>query len=513
VVKQRDDGIFHRAQVRYVTKLRFMVGLAQRTIEMIGSAGSPPVQISMGVLAARDALRRWWVLAAVVAAQFMFVVDAFIVNVALPTIAVDLCASAAQIEAVIAVYLIGYATLVITGGRLGDIYGAKRVFVLGILSFTLASLWCGLAQSGPELIIARLAQGATAALMVPQVLATIHVLFSDASRARAFAIYGVVLGLGGAAGFLGGGALVWLDVAGLGWRSVFFVNVPIGLAITAAALGFMPHVPRRAGVQLDVVGAGMLFAGLLCLVGPLLFGREFHWGPWVWTPMLLGVGIVVGFLRLERAVAQKGGLPLVDLTLLSDRAFVRGLVAAFCFFFANLSFYLIITLFLQNGLGLNPLDASYAVLPLALAFVVAARQSAARVAKIGLKVLTDGCALQLAGLAGTVALVTVVGKPSLWLLMLPLAVFGYGQGFVMAPLPGAVLSSVPKSNAGSASGLYGTVQQIANAVGVAVVGALFFALNAAGSEGIALSVSLALLAAAILTCVALVARMQRTRTA
>jgi len=179
--------------------------------------------------------QRWWALAAVVAAQFMFVVDAFIVNVALPTIAVDLRASAAQIEAVIAIYLIGYATLVISGGRLGDIYGSKRVFVLGILGFTLASLWCGLAQSGPELIFARLVQSAAAALMVPQVLATIHVLFSDGSRPRAFAIYGVVLGLGGAAGFLVGGALVWLNVAGLGGRSVFFVNVPVGFSITAAA--------------------------------------------------------------------------------------------------------------------------------------------------------------------------------------------------------------------------------------------------------------------------------------
>jgi sugar phosphate permease len=160
-------------------------------------------------------------------------------------------------------------------------------------------------------------------------------------------------------------------------------------------------------------------------------------------------------------------------------------------------------------LGLNPLEASYAVLPLALAFMIAARQSATRVAKVGLKVLTDGCALQLAGLAGIVALVTVVRTPSLWLLMVPLAVFGYGQGFVMAPLSGAVLSTVPKSNAGSASGLYGTVQQIANAVGVAVVGALFFALNAAGLERMALSVSLGLLAAAILTCAAFVACMRR----
>jgi MFS family permease len=168
--------------------------------------------------------RRWAVLAIVVAAQFMFGVDAFIVNVAIPTIAVELHASAAQIEAVIAIYLIAYATLVVTGGRLGDIYGTKNVFLAGVLGFTVTSLWCGLARSGPELITARLAQGATAALMVPQVLATLHLLFSDNSRGRAFGIYGIVLGLAGAAGFMLGGVLVTLDLAGFGWRAVFFVN-------------------------------------------------------------------------------------------------------------------------------------------------------------------------------------------------------------------------------------------------------------------------------------------------
>jgi len=165
-----------------------------------------------------DASRRWWVLATVVAAQFMFGVDAFIVNVAIPTIAAKLHASAAQIEAVIAVYLIAYATLVVTGGRLGDIYGARNVFMSGVAGFTVTSLWCGLAQSGPELIAARLAQGATAALMVPQVLATIHLLFADASRARAFAIYGIVLGLAGAAGFLLGGS--WSRLISRGWAGV-----------------------------------------------------------------------------------------------------------------------------------------------------------------------------------------------------------------------------------------------------------------------------------------------------
>src|SRR6202171_4823277 len=199
-----------------------------------------------------DSTRRWWVLAIVVAAQFMFGVDAFIVNVAIPTIAVELHASSAQIEAVIAIYLIAYATLVITGGRLGDIYGTRNVFLAGVLGFTLTSLWCGVSQSGLELITARLAQGATAALMVPQVLATLHLLFSDGARSRAFAIYGIVLGLAGAAGYLLCSLLATSDLAGLGWRVVFFVNVPFGLLIMAAALKIMPSVPRRAGTRLDL---------------------------------------------------------------------------------------------------------------------------------------------------------------------------------------------------------------------------------------------------------------------
>src|SRR6202035_1553611 len=265
-----------------------------------------------------DSRRRWWVLATVVAAQFMFGVDAFIVNVAIPTVAAELHASPAQIEAVIAIYLIAYATLVVTGGRLGDIYGTKNVFLAGVFGFTLTSLWCGLSQSGPELIAARLAQGATAALMVPQVLATLHLLFSDESRGRAFGIYGIVLGLAGAAGFLLGGLLVTLDLAGLGWRVVFFVNVPIGVIIMAAASAIMPTVPRRAGTRLDVPGAIVLFTGLLCLIGPLLFGHDVHWAPWVWLVMAAGAAIVAAFLRLERVVARRGGMPLIDLALLSD---------------------------------------------------------------------------------------------------------------------------------------------------------------------------------------------------
>jgi hypothetical protein len=383
-----------------------------------------------------ESRRRWWVLAIVVAAQFMFGVDAFIVNVAIPTIAVELRASPAQIQAVIAIYLIGYATLVVTGGRLGDLYGTRSIFLAGVLGFTLTSLWCALAQSGPELIGARLAQGATAALMVPQVLATIHVLFADASRPRAFGIYGIVLGLSGAVGFMLGGVLVTLDLAGLGWRAVFFVNVPIGLVIVAAAWLSMPQAPRRAGTRLDIPGAIVLFIGLLGLIGPLLFGRDAGWAPWVWLTMAAGIAVIAGFVRLERRVAANGGIPLIDLHLLADRAFMRGLGAVFFFFLANLSFYLVMTLFMQGAWHLPPLQAGLVFVPLALTFVMASRHSGERARHRGTLVLLEGCAVQLAGL-GVLALASAMAvSPSAWLLVLPLMLVGYGQGLVMAPPSG-----------------------------------------------------------------------------
>jgi MFS family permease len=192
--------------------------------------------------------RRWWVLAILVAAQFMYVVDTFIVNVAIPSMRADLRASTAQIEGVIAIYQIAYASMVITGGRLGDMFGAKRLFLIGLIGFTLTSLACGFAPSASSLILGRLAQGLTAALMVPQVLATIHNLFADAARSRAFAFFGIALGLGGAVGFVLGGWLVTWNPAHLGWRAIFFVNGPVGIGLVLATLWLMPDLCARAGM-------------------------------------------------------------------------------------------------------------------------------------------------------------------------------------------------------------------------------------------------------------------------
>jgi len=456
-----------------------------------------------------DTSRRWWVLAIVVSAQFMFGVDAFIVNVAIPTIAQELHASSAEIEAVIAIYLIAYATLVVTGGRLGDIHGTKNIFIAGVIGFTLTSLWCGLARSGPELIAARLAQGATAAMMVPQVLATLHLLFADSARARAFGVYGAVLGLAGAAGFAVGGVLVTSDIAGLGWRVVFFVNVPFGLFIAAAAWRIMPSVPRRAGTRLDVPGAVVLFCGLLCLLGPLLFGHDLGWTPWLWPAMAAGLAIIAAFLRLERAVASRGGMPLIDLSLLSDRAFMRGLCAAFFFFLANLSFYLVMTMFMQRALHIAPLQAGLVFVPLALTFVVASRHSGVRAKHRGTQVLVEGCVLQIAALALLGLTVDVIDAPGAVLLALVLAIFGYGQGLVMAPLSSAILSTVKPASAGAGAGMYGTTSQIANATGVAAIGAVFFAIEAVQSARLALFAAFALFALSIATCIAFLTWMRR----
>jgi EmrB/QacA subfamily drug resistance transporter len=452
---------------------------------------------------------RWWVLTIVVAAQFMFGVDAFVVNVAIPTIAAELHAGAAEIEAVIAIYLIAYATLVITGGRLGDIHGTRSVFLAGVLGFALTSLWCGLAQSGTELIVARLAQGATAALMVPQVLATIHVLFPDEARSRAFAVYGIVLGLAGAAGFVLGGLLVTLDLAGLGWRTVFFVNVPVGAIIAACAWRWMPQAPRRSGTRLDVAGAAVMFVGLLCLIGPLLFGHDVNWSPLVWLTMLGGAAVIAAFVRLEHHVARCGGMPLVDLALLADPAFMRGLCAVFAFFFANQSFYIVMTLLMQNALHMPPLSAGLVFVPLALAFVVASRHSGVRAKHRGTMVLIEGCAVQLAGLAAVMLTVTLVDAPSALLLSAPLVVFGYGQGLVMAPLSSVVLATVKPASAGSASGLYGTTTQIGNAAGVAAFGAVYFAVQAVHAPRFALGVTLTLIALSIAVSAALLMWMRR----
>jgi EmrB/QacA subfamily drug resistance transporter len=444
--------------------------------------------------------RRWLSLAVVVAAQFMFVVDAFIVNVAIPSIRADLNMSEAGIEAVIALYQIAFATLVIIGGRLGDLRGRREVFLIGLLGFTAASIGCGLAASGAELIAARLVQGAAAALMSPQVLATIHTLFPDAARAKAFAVFGISLGLGGAAGVVVGGWLLALNLFGLGWRLIFFVNGPIGVAIAVAGWRLLPVMKGRRDQQMDLAGAVLLFLGLLGVIAPILSGRELHWAWWLGLVEAGGIAALAMFPAWERHTERTGGQPLIDLGLLSDRVFVYGLLAALCFFGANISFYFVLTLFLQNGLGLTPFQAGLTVLPLALAFVVGSRVAGD---------IVRGCFIQIAGLAATGGTIAAWPSAEAVALVPALVLFGYGQGCVMAPLFGAVLANVSHAHAGAGSGVLTTTQQAANASGVALIGLVYFSVRGAGSNHAAILAALLVLAALVLCAALSLRRMRR----
>jgi hypothetical protein len=253
----------------------------------------------------------------------------------------------------------------------------------------------------------------------------------------------------------------------------------------------------------------VLFIGLSCLIGPLLFGHDVNWAPWLWLTMIAGVAIVAAFPSFERTVARRGGMPLIDLSLLADTAFVRGLGAVFCFFFANLSFYFVMTLFMQQALLISPLQAGLVFLPLALTFVVAARLSAERARRHGTLVLIEGCAIQIAGLAMLEITIAGVESPGVWPLALVLTLIGFGQGLVMAPLSGVVLSTVKPASAGSGSGMYGTTAQIANAAGVAAVGSLFFAIESASNTQHALFAALTMFTLSIIACVAFLSSLPR----
>src|SRR5580700_4303834 len=293
------------------------------------------MSLAVSVVDAKQGLRRWWVLAIVVAAQFMFVVDAFIVNVAIPSIRAELHATIAETQGAIVVYQIAFATLIITGGRLGDIRGARPMFLYGLLGFTAASLWCGCVHSGNELVASRAMQGAAAALMIPQVLASIHRLFPDAERGRAFGAYGFTLGFGAAVGLALGGWLLSLDFAGLGWRTIFFVNVPIGVVLLAATWRLMPAMPGKPGARLDLIGAAVLLIALLCVLGPLVLGADLGWPAWLFAVIAAGVLSLVLMWPLERWVEwRRNGLPLVHLDTLRDRGFATSLAAVFFFTFA-----------------------------------------------------------------------------------------------------------------------------------------------------------------------------------
>jgi len=445
-------------------------------------------------------------LAVLMAATFIFVLDFFIVNVAIPSTQADLHASAGEIQLVITGFAIALASGLIVGGRLGDMIGRRRALMIGLAVFTAASAVCGAAGSPAVLIAGRIAQGAGAALFSPQILAIIGVTYQGEERVRAVTLYGLVLGLGAVSGQLIGGLLIHFDVLGLGWRSCYLVNLPIGAAALALAPRVLAESRGAGGTRLDVGGALLVAAALVAVVLPLVEGRERGWPLWTWLCLAAAVPLLGAFAARQRRLAARGGAPRLPPALFRRRAFVVGLLASIVFYAGMASFFLVLAVYLQQGRGLDALGSGVTFTPLAAGYLAASIASPRLVARLGRQTLALGGVIRAVGLAGLALTVAAIGVEGETAVLVPaLLVDGVGMGLLTAPLVSTVLAGMDPGDAGAATGVLSTAQQVGNTVGVAVIGALFYgALGPAGDYAGAFEVAIVAILGISLAVAALV---------
>jgi EmrB/QacA subfamily drug resistance transporter len=426
--------------------------------------------------------RRWLALSVLLLAAVMDLIDISIITVALPTIRDDLDASSAALEWTIAGYTLAFALGLITGGRLGDVYGRRRIFLLGVAGFTAASLLCGLAWSSDVLIGARVAQGATAALMIPQILSSIQALFPPDERPKAYGMYGAFVGIAAVSGPLVGGLLVQADFFGLGWRPIFLINLPIGLLTLAATWALVRESRDEHPPRLDPVGVGLITAALLLLLYPLVQGHGLGWPTWTFVSMAASLPALALFALQQARRARRGASPLVPLSLFRERAFTGGVVAALTFFSGVVSFFLVLTLTLQVGLGFSPLHTALTFVPWSLALAAAAGASVQLAPRLGSRLTTVGALLMAVAMGGTLVTVDHFGDElSSWWLAPSLALGGVAMGMVAPTLVDVTLAGIDGHDAGAASGVLNTALQLGGAIGVAVIGVIYF--DAVPSEG------------------------------
>ena len=409
-------------------------------------------------------------------ASFMELLDATIVNVALPDIERALGADNAELQWMVASYTLALAVGLITGSRLGDIYGRKKIFIIGLVAFTVASVLCGAAMNPEMLIASRALQGFASAAMIPQVLSSLQVMYKPSERAGAMAGFSALAGVAAVSGPIVGAVLTDANIFGWGWRTIFFVNIPVGIFAVICAVKFVPESKAPVRHRLDLSGVVILAVGMLAILYPLTMGREENWPAWTFVSMALGVLVLACFVLLQHREEQRGGEPLVAVSLFKSRPFAAGIAMMFLFFTPINGFFLIQTLFLQLGLDYPILKAGLTMVPFSLMVPILAGISAAILArKIGRVVLQLGPLVVAAGFVVLILTVQAVGGTvSPWHLLAGLALSGAGFGMVVAPVGIFVLSEVPTNLAGSASGLFNTTSQLAGALGVAIIGTIFF---------------------------------------
>lgn len=417
---------------------------------------------------------KWISLLVLLVGPFLGVIDFFIANIGIPSIKSSLHAGFSEAELIIAGYGLTYAVCLITGGRLGDIFGRKKVFILGMAGFTATSAFCGWAGDAGTLVFARLLQGCAAAVMFPQALSFIQVNFAGSAKRLAFSIYGAMIGFGSIVGQIVGGFLIQADLFHLGWRPIFLINLPLGLITILAASFVLGESKAKNAPGVDVTGTVLLTIGLFLFSLPFMEGTDAGWPPWAWGALAASVPFFFAFYRFECRHSMGGGSPLVEPRLFQDRGFMVGILVTCIYFAGHTSMILVLSLFLQLSLHLDPFHAGLSLAPFSFGFLVGSSFSGKLNGRFGRNSLHLGAGIL--AIALVCMAIQANGSPgdASLLFVLTCFIYGVGRGLVTAPLYNTVLSGVPARDAGSAAGVASMAQQVANSVGIAVIGAVVF---------------------------------------
>ncbi|WFE65069.1 MFS transporter [Micromonospora sp. WMMD714] len=419
---------------------------------------------------------------AVLVGLLLDLLDIVIVNVALPTIQEDIGATGSNMQWMVGGYALAFATMLVTGGRLGDIYGRKRIFIIGMIGFATASLIAGIADNPEQLILARFFQGGMGALMVPQVLSILQVMYPPAERGRAFAGLSVVFAVGTVAGPIVGALLTAVNVANLTWRTVFLVNIPIAVVCLLITAKLVPESKGKSAQRLDVTGAALVGIGMLLLVFPLITGPEQGWP--AWTLVSLAASVVT-FAVLVAVQRRRTESPLIPMSLFSHRSFRGGLAVSLLFMSGVMPFFLVNTLYLQFGQGFSVIKAGLIGIMWGFAVPLFTAISARRITpKIGRLGLQLGLTMLIASMVILITVINQVDAANPWALAPGLVLGGAGMGMTFAPLLTYTLNDVPLDSAGAASGVFNTVQQMGAAIGIALSSMVFFIALAVQSSAV-----------------------------
>jgi EmrB/QacA subfamily drug resistance transporter len=419
---------------------------------------------------------RWLAFAAALAATLMDLLDSTIANVAAPFIRHDLGGSYADVQWISAAYTLAMAVMLLTGGRLGDMFGRKRMLLVGAAGFTLASVACAVAPSAGALIAFRALQGGLGAVMVPQVFGLIRDLFAPQEMGKAFGILGPACGLAAILGPVVSGVLIDADIFDTGWRMIFLINVPVGAFVLIAGARFLPSVaPTAAARRLDVTSVGLAAIGAFMLVYPLVQGRELGWPAWTKALLVAAVPVLAAFAWLQLRRRRAGVAPLIEPGIFAKRSYVSGIAFALVFLGAMGGITLTLGVFLQAGLGYSPMHAALTTAPFALGGFLGSGAGATLMGKVGRTVVQAGLVVMGLGLLALYAAVQHAGTGvGSWDFVAPLLISGVGMGMVWVPMFEIIVGDVADHEVGSASGVLQAVQQMGMSLGVAVIGTIFF---------------------------------------